>query len=493
MSSINRSLICSACAPLSPPYCMLRKTVEDRDYKKIRFLIQTGINPLYEAVASGDLQLVKHVASLGAKAEISRNSCVEYLAMKIGRLDLFQVVIEDCRGNIDRIYKGNTLSHHVTGLYDCIELKQYIFGKADLNILDEHGRSVLFHLEAQRPSNLKTLRQLVINNISKKTLEDTQISLHTNYLAHVWKIGGYSYSRRRTSAGATKIKLEGSYTPYMHKKIWNSLRRFTNDWYLPQPVPDFSKFILALKTSNYSRYTNFEQLQFYTQNDFLILKVGYKGHAVFILLFKEFFILLNRGGCKRKTVEVFSFNPEKFTASTIKCLQKISVMKSLDYKNHFFSDLLHLIDLNKTPTHILLEDQLTLDKQEVGNCAFENSEGLVFLYLVFQNLHKMNLLETLELTAIEGIVETQKKIYEMWLSENKNFALQEYMTLVDSPNYPNKVDSYFLNKINEKRNDVIQTETKEKRIVGEKRKIVLTLKTPDEKKASLSEQVCLKR
>lgn len=420
---------------------------------KIKCLVSNKIGPklIFTAVKLGNANVVQYLLSQGVSPNCSvMGSNPLFEAVRKGRIDLVKILVIEGKANPNQQIRGGDTP--AIKLYRSLDfdLTTYVFAISNLNIKDCSGNPVLFYLEAQRPKHLKKLRELALSRTSIKTAGLVYAKINEKYLAHVWKIGGFSFSNEKAAPfNPIVTELEGFCSPYIQKKISESLIEYSHRTNMQEIC--FKSLIQAFKITNSLRYCHQTRLGFYKKNDFVLLAGGYRGHYSLFFIFKNLFIHLDRSGRLPNGLDIFSFNPQKLNKDILTQIAELKVQTEIE-SNKRFQKIHNSLDFYKGNFERTLEIHLKQPLQEAGTCAFDNSEGAVFLFLALLELEKNSKSAHFwfRVRLLTRLISPVRATYENWLAFHRERALRNYHLTVRAPEYPNTASENLLEKINRK-------------------------------------------
>lgn len=162
----------------------------------------------------------------------------------------------------------------------------------------------------------------------------------------------------------------------------------------------------------------------------LILAISIPRHFLTALIWGPYFILCNRGACRRQCIEVFRFQPHLLTIPIIARL--ITRFESDDeYCKFMFSELPILLGFYQTFVQRELEALFSLPPQFIGNCSWENPEGIGYCFLLLHALREQGLLEyrMFDKQAASLHIAKRSTMFLNWLLFQQLEYLEKYLAL----------------------------------------------------------------
>jgi hypothetical protein len=227
--------------------------------------------------------------------------------------------------------------------------------------------------------------------------------------------------------------LSGGFAPFFLNEMKEStlafLRCFTEADVIECRIVKKLKYTLELVSSQpttpiadvFARWKN--QLP-----TFISVEFDNPAHSVMVMLFKQHFIICNRGCESRKAVEVFRFDK--------KCLKESDLVPLFTrfsgpeaYKKYFFTDLVKTLNMEKNPMETALEHTLDLPCQEIGNCAWKSPETCVYTYFLFTllDINKLLVDSVFTMEQAEYHQGTANIMFNNWLYDQKLTYLGRYL------------------------------------------------------------------
>lgn len=156
-----------------------------------------------------------------------------------------------------------------------------------------------------------------------------------------------------------------------------------------------------------------ERLNFFAQQEFLLLPVGYEGHAITFIKCGNLFAKCDRGenSLRNPCVAIYKLGkPQVFNADFLKYL-----LYQRQNKQFVCEGIEHVLGLE------LLTD-LPMPSQLTGNCSWANVEAAVPTFLLMQWLDKN---EAEIMADIQHYQQCALAIYKQWLNWDKDWALNQ--------------------------------------------------------------------
>jgi ankyrin repeat protein len=314
-----------------------------------------------------------------------------------------------------------------------------------VNVLRHDGKSFITILKSKRPENYHEMLKLIKNNL--ELTQHYKEYIYRSALGHAWHIGGTSsLIKEGSGARLVSMNLEG---------------HFANEWFhlmnkdfdgLKEHYPDlFGKDQSALlkhlfdSGANENFYTTKERVERIQAGLPVVLNTGFAGHVVNVLIWGDQFVLCNRGGEKRKSIEVYHFNPANMDEETIEKISAASAENASNYRELFFTILPNKLAFFQNELDHLMEAAHSLPDQIVGNCSFVSAITSIYAFMLLGNVRgidEQGCFVNQEPGSKQQLEEGIKKTvagYQTWLSHLQISFLERsirYLTESDNAYIP---------------------------------------------------------
>lgn len=370
---------------------LLLACVEEGNKDVVKVLLDHGADPSI-ADNDGDTALMQAAAN-------GYTNCVKAL-MASGRVDINQInkrgrhaLFMACEEEENEEMVKLLLDHHV-----------------DINMQDNLGRTVLVNLTLfnSTPSNERVIRMLVDRLDSKMLLFHKEI-LRLIAVAH--SVSGVGCSQIKVNGkDCIPVELEGGSPKYWMKKMSKATNEFSMQY--PEILQeDVSRQLIQMLNSGIFD-SNHELLKRHSEGLPILLDTGFKGHVVSALIWKNCFILCNRGEGFRKVTEAFRFDTKALNVEILKRITRAVGSDEIEYSNLFFKYLPHILTFK--PLGDDFEKKCSLPLQTAGNCSWASSELAVLAFLMLNELDKGKDVE----------IKTQ---FSEWAAFNQLYHLERYL------------------------------------------------------------------
>lgn len=192
--------------------------------------------------------------------------------------------------------------------------------------------------------------------------------LERKVVAHYLALKGHSKLEGST------LDLEGSYGPYMHKTIADSLATYS--WDENSFLTSDQQKELTTAFIQASEYRSADQiLDSVKQEKLIVIPTGWEKHAVDVVFFKGYLAVCNRGdgiNKKAETLTVFKIDPNQLTKELVEQLLANHHQPFLKGKTFLYETLPSKLSGIKDK-NCLKFSQIGLSLQKVGNCSLASS------------------------------------------------------------------------------------------------------------------------
>lgn len=288
---------------------------------------------------------------------------------------------------------------------------------ADPNAYTSYGQSSLVKPLLRQQHELKQLLYQYGGD-----LKFAQDYINTKLIGHRFELLG-RVDIINTKGKFIEIDLEGFILEFTLSVILESLARFRNNFAARSLRADFNDFeeiihafAIAAELLRYQQYmTKVNQHQDHINalldNELLLIPIGYEGHAITFIKYKNFWAHCDRGARSVETghtVMIYQINnPRAFTIEFIK-----NLLYKKQSKETINNDIAEILDL--TPIVAL-----PLTAQTSGNCSWANVEAAMPTIIFMLRLARAETAVIPELTA------DVMRIYQAWREWDKDRALYD--------------------------------------------------------------------
>jgi ankyrin repeat protein len=314
---------------------------------------------------------------------------------------------------------------HLAAVKGFVEIAQFIAEKAPdtLNLWDKAGDRAYTLTKMWRPENYKKITQLY-HNQSQESKELDTVLVQRRLLGHAWEIKGQSVViKSQTKILVHSINLEGHASPQWYQLMKKHLNMMETDALFNKEQSSLIKHMFDLG-ANPNSYSIEDQIQRIEAGLPTIISSGYSNHAVTLLVWKDMFVICNRGGASRKPIEIFHLG-KKINVAVLEELQKVkSLGTEEDYKNLMFHKLSAGLQFSHSDLDHILEQFNLLPTQIVGNCSFISPTTAIYAFLLLSEVFGVdesgalkNKLSQKNVDELNQNAEKAVKTYQAWLSD----------------------------------------------------------------------------
>lgn len=170
--------------------------------------------------------------------------------------------------------------------------------------------------------------------------------------------------------------LSGSYGAFFLHKLAKGTKRYIQC--MEEDAPSLQELAEALEfTSNQPHLEPAALLARYKNGKPLIIAVefnGNPGHITYVLIWKNYFVLCNRGLASRKSIEVATFQPSRLDEEILRLL-KSPIPSENAFRSFLFQVIPKKLRFYRNEHTYTLEKELALPLQTIDNCGFANLEA----------------------------------------------------------------------------------------------------------------------
>lgn len=277
---------------------------------------------------------------------------------------------------------------------------------ADIYKVDASGETlVAFALSLRKKESEKIAQILIDADLNHQALPYAKEYLSRKHIAHLFSIKGLSWLSTKMDSTKQRVELESSYPHYFINAVVKATEIFSGVFpnFIDPKVLELLKETYQI-ASDQAIHSNLHIFKRWQQGLPILIRTGFSGHHVMILVWDHFFVICNRGDAldpSEKTIRFFKFIKKNFSIEWIDYIQKIT--DKTDYINLFHFNLAKALNFHQTKFEKTLET-INTPRQTAGICCWSNSEGL---FLPFLLLADSQLGEKKELLASAPIANYQ--------------------------------------------------------------------------------------
>lgn len=375
--------------------------------------------PLYEAIDSGDVAAVFALLKAGASVAITdfeNQTPLDYAKEKM-KTDVRQKLIVDL-----------------------------------LSVAAEGDAQSLLFLKAKRVKNYKKIFDKYVDQ-SPQLRNLSKDYFLQNLLRHSWKIDFNEKAFTVYTLGADTIKnLEmpvGGFAPFFLSKMVKGLERY-RALFPDVPEATFTHIVEAAKNASVPEQNPQEVLKCWRANKPVMLQTGYQTHSAMVLIWKNYFIICDRGGMSTKSLSIFEFSPELLTEEIIRDIQHQGHLTPETYIDLFAKKLPQQLRFAQSKIIQHLEAVSALSMQIAPNCAWESPETAIYFSLLLETAMRLDLLNKSDKANQEKVTALTTKFkydFNNWLIALQLDHLDRYLTKMADPTWTNYPDYDLLNRI----------------------------------------------
>lgn len=308
-----------------------------------------------------------------------------------------------------------------------IEMMRFLISKnpAALTVNEGAGFSTLTVLKAKRPQHYQEALELIKLNLEPTKWQEL-IQTHKTILKRKC-IGQAFHLDKIEKTSITSVR--------SHEQLWGY---FSETWFnlMHKELPNFKELYPNL--FNKTQMTLLKQVLDLGANDHIyskadkvkrikkglpvILNTGWSTHAVSILIWKDQFIICNRGTESRKPVDAFHFDPLKMNEEILNEIESLPLTNGSGYNQLFFTKLYKELSFDQNDVDQKMNEINILPLQTMGNCTFISPVTAVYTFILLSSLRGINekgqLSSNLPQTEVQWneVAQTTLNAYQTWLA-----------------------------------------------------------------------------
>lgn len=288
--------------------------------------------------------------------------------------------------------------------------------------------SILDDIKRDRPANYRYLVDLIHKTNPELKMRSKEVRYRLN-LSHAWSLSGTT----RLSPDFS-IDLEGAFSSFWYVQMKKNLKSFEKT-YPKALIPKVLESTLenaAIKKG----FTNNELLRRIKNGLPTFFQSGYQGHSVTILIWKDQFVICNRGESSRLPIEVYHFDPKALNEGVLGRIRekgtkneyKELVSRDLPKKLHFYHK-----DLDAK----IEEHSQHLSPQAKGNCSFLSPVTGVYAFLMLASIRGEKNGQLLDEVPenYKKILQYEQAVYKTWFVFEQISSLEQMLKLLGTSNF----------------------------------------------------------
>lgn len=308
-------------------------------------------------------------------------------------------------------------------------LRALLAHQADANVYDIEGFPLLYTLQSRHPPHWQLMQQLIKVNTSK-CIQHVAISYNsTKLLTNAFAFTGSSNVQGR------KIDWESQHPAIAAHEMARSIPLFAAE----------TSFLDENTARHLSQSLHFASDQaIHKPKDILarikrgqptVILTGFESHVVTILIWKDIFVLCNRGGLARRPLEIYRYNSQLLDLHAVMMLLAIQNMSADIYAKVCFEKMPKDLHFTQTENEMNLEKLIELPKQMVANCSWASTEGIVKVLFALEQLNDFQLPQ-----ETETLKSALDNTFANWQVHQQIKLLREYIST--SPDHDLVVKSF---------------------------------------------------
>ncbi|MCE5316126.1 MAG: ankyrin repeat domain-containing protein [Parachlamydia sp.] len=378
-----------------------------------------GVTPLQCAACEGKTEVVRELLSLGADVNKVANQgwTSLYWAAKNGHLEAVQELLlqganmeqKDPRGWTPLFYAA---FHNIQAFRFLLE------AGAEHNFMDSSGCTLLQLMKEQRPKHWKLVRQLIKIRSTDTIVSYTKSYLKTTLLSHVFAFKGSSNLQGRI------LEWQGEHPQIAAHQMAKSMPLFGQQ---SPDLLDYRTIRLLTQSLHFAAdpHNSKQILERIRKGLPTPILTGFYEHAVNVLIWKDLFVICDRGGFLGTPLKIQRFDPNKLDQNAIQMLIDIGSQPEEKYMEAMTTTLPKQLSFTQSENEQLLQELIDIPLQIVGNCGWASTEGMVKAFLLLQRLKDNNF--SLAVRQPEELKQSNEITFANWLFFQQMLLLDKYI------------------------------------------------------------------
>lgn len=251
------------------------------------------------------------------------------------------------------------------------------------------------------------------------------------------------------------IDLQGTFAEYHWSKFGKTFSEFGPTHNIDS---DTVKTISSAckNAANHDSISYQDRVKAWEEGQPVIINTGSYSHHMSVLIMGDRLVILDRGGGylrgkRNQTIATYKFEG-KLTADIIEKIETAHTTWQGSYtkasEKYFGKELPKLLSYN--PESEIRLNKLQLPIQKMGNCAWANCEGLIFIMMVLIKCKKegidLNSIEKENVQKLNEVITSERILYEDWRSYQQLRIVERYMKNCQNPDRKWRPDWTLLGK-----------------------------------------------
>jgi ankyrin repeat protein len=379
-----------------------------------------GITPLHQAVKGGALEVVKHIVKSNPElvaAQDKEGFTALHFATSKGNLEIIKVLAEAFPEALLIQEKNGCTALHVASRKNFLEIATLLAALKPevLFIRDNGGTHSYAGIKRLRLKGFEKLTALYKSHRPSKEID--QIIKERKALAHTLHLEGKSEIK---SSAAQKplftLDLEGYSTSAWYHMMKKNLGDLQHAQFLTEQQKGWLEQLFDMG-ENPNAYSHAETIARIEAGRPVVITTGFLGHVAMILVWKDQFLICNRGAMHTRPVEFYHLG-KKIENEILEQIEKINLSGDRgDYDSLIQYYLPDKLALKKNSFDEKLESAALLPDQIVDNCSLVSPLTQVYALLLLGEMYggredPSALSEEEFVASIEKVI----KAYQGWLS-----------------------------------------------------------------------------
>lgn len=334
--------------------------------------------PLHIASNNGKERCVKFLLSCGADP----NSGLEgngisplELACIAGHEPTARILIQS-GANVNRVNNLGCSIADAIPLYNSEIVKLVLAEEVNWQSVNKIGLNALIYLKVARTKNWREIAQAIVNKDPKTAVYANEV-LRRKRIGCLFDFGAQSTILRTNGTTIAQISLAGGNQggKDFAVQIDKSLKEFSR----LAPKTFLEPLLMIRDAFKQNSEVHESHYDLWNQGKPVILDFernnGKTGHYIGVLIWKNYIVICDRGGMRRKNLCFYSFDTNLLTSNFFKTLEK-------DLGTFINKGNWDVFNPLQPKPIVPLDKKIILLNQQIGNCNYANKEGLILPFLI---------------------------------------------------------------------------------------------------------------
>ena len=387
------------------------------------------------AVILGHIDITELLLKNGAEPDIQDNEGLTALmkAVATNRIDIVTLLLNNnASPNIQDNEKWTALTLAANnGYFDIIKCLSE--SGASPNKVTASGKNALMLVKYMYPLQYKETKKLFYKK-NYKLEKCNEFIKWVKLICHSHHIQGKStYTHGHKTFSFPREGMAGNYFSKNMLKNWAAFNK-----QFPELISKVlqEKISSVLKTHICSEtMADADIAKIYLETKSVAISTGFTDHRVIELIWNGYDIWSNRGATSKKAVSIHQIQKEEiensdFLTNRFATVRKLSTSTKEDYKKFILSEESKPYRIKQGKLERLLEQELKLELQSVGNCSWTSLEQMLWTVFALEILKSKELLnpEKIEEIKIKKEISEAKVLFQQFMEYQKKAHVTGYLS-----------------------------------------------------------------